>query len=125
MRNVMEIGDVAGRRLRATEARIEGIRDSLHAAAHALTAGREALRDLAEAILRWADRDQVRRLEARMARLVGSGTGAVTLWRSVSSPRPSNRACGSPAHGSPTSFTGGVRTEPARPGSAWVRRRFH
>jgi hypothetical protein len=44
--------------------------------------------------------------------------------RSVSSPRPSNRACGSPAHGSPTPFTGGVRPEPARPGWAWVRRRF-
>src|SRR5674476_328455 len=57
-------------------------------------------------------------------RLVGSGAGAVTLVRSVSSPRPSNRACGSPAHGSPTPFTGGVRPEPARPGWAWVRRRF-
>jgi hypothetical protein len=30
----------------------------------------------------------------------------------------------SPAHGSPTSFTGGVRPEPARAGSAWGRRRF-
>jgi hypothetical protein len=59
------------------------------------------------------------------ARLVGSGAGAVTLMRSVSNPRPSNRACGSPAHGSPTPFTGGVRPEPARPGWAWVRRRFH
>ena len=37
----------------------------------------------------------------------------------------SNRACGSPAHGSPTSFTGGVRPEPARPGWAGVRRRCH
>ena len=37
--------------------------------------------------------------------------------RSVSSARPSNRACRSPAHGSPTSFTGGVRPrEPARTG---------
>jgi hypothetical protein len=27
----------------------------------------------------------------------------------VSSPRPSNRACGSPAHGLPTFFTGGIR----------------
>src|SRR5665647_3048453 len=45
-------------------------------------------------------------------RLVGSGTGAVTLSRSVSSPRPSNRACGSPAHGSPTSFTAGIRLCP-------------
>src|SRR6476620_6424937 len=47
--------------------------------------------------------------------LVGSGAGAVTPWRSVSSPRPSNRACGSPAHGSPTSFTGGVRFGPPGP----------
>ena len=47
-----------------------------------------------------------------------------TVW-SVSSPRPSNRACGSPAHGSPTPFTGGVRRVPARPGWAWVRRRCH
>jgi transposase len=60
-----------------------------------------------------------------------SGTeevGWVRGWRgssrSVSSPSPSNRACGSPAHGSPTSFTGGVRPEPARAGSAWERRRF-
>ncbi len=37
---------------------------------------------------------------------VGSGAGAVRqCLRPVSSPRPSNRACGSPAHGSPTSFT--------------------
>jgi hypothetical protein len=54
--------------------------------------------------------------------------GWVRGWRgggcSVSSPSPSNRACGSPAHGSPTSFTGGVRPEPARAGSAWERRRF-
>src|SRR4029077_13657273 len=48
-------------------------------------------------------------------RLVGSGAGAVTRWRSVSSPRPSNRACGSPAHGSPTPFTGGVRFLPPGP----------
>jgi transposase len=54
--------------------------------------------------------------------------GWVRGWRgggcSVSSPSPSNRACGSPAHGSPTPFTGGVRPEPARAGSAWGRRRF-
>jgi hypothetical protein len=31
---------------------------------------------------------------------------------SVSSSRPSIRACGSPAHGSPTFFTGGVRLDP-------------
>jgi len=60
--------------------------------------------------------------ENATSRMVGSGAGAVTLMRSVSSPRPSNRACGSPAHGSPTPFTGGVRPEPARPGWAWVRR---
>src|SRR3954447_21848933 len=34
---------------------------------------------------------------------------------SVSSSRPSNRACGSPAHGSPTFFTGGVRLDPPGP----------
>lgn len=48
-------------------------------------------------------------------RMVGSGAGAVTPWRSVSSPRPSNRVCGSPAHGSPTPFTGGVRFHPPGP----------
>src|SRR4029453_7152859 len=38
---------------------------------------------------------------------------AVTLSRcSVSNSRPSNRACGSPAHGSPTSFTAGIRSVP-------------
>jgi RNA-directed DNA polymerase len=46
-------------------------------------------------------------------------------WRggrgSVSSPSPSNRACGSPAHGSPTFFTAGVRPVPARAGRAWGR----
>src|SRR2546423_4651337 len=31
---------------------------------------------------------------------------------SVSSSRPSNRACGSPAHGLPTSFTAGIRLVP-------------
>src|SRR4029077_19200082 len=48
-------------------------------------------------------------------RLVGSGAGAVTAWRSVSSPRPSNRACASLAPGSPTPFTGGVRFLPPGP----------
>src|SRR5664280_1266615 len=39
---------------------------------------------------------------------------------SVSNPRPSNRACGSPAHGSPTSFTAGIRRHPPGPeGSGW------
>ena len=33
----------------------------------------------------------------------------------VSSRRPSNRACGSPAHGSPTSFTAGIRLSPPGP----------
>ncbi len=46
---------------------------------------------------------------------VGSAAGAVTLARSVSSRRPSNRACGSPAHGSPTSFTAGIRRCPGCP----------
>ena len=31
---------------------------------------------------------------------------------SVSSPRPSIRACGSPAHGLPTSFTAGIQLFP-------------
>lgn len=34
---------------------------------------------------------------------------------SVSSARPSNRACGFPAHGSPTSFTAGIRSPPPVP----------
>src|SRR5438067_12314371 len=33
----------------------------------------------------------------------------------VSSARPSNRACGSPAHGSPTPFTAGIRRSPPDP----------
>jgi hypothetical protein len=41
-----------------------------------------------------------KRRQSALVRMVGSGAGAVTLMRSVSSPRPSNRACGSPAHGS-------------------------
>jgi hypothetical protein len=49
--------------------------------------------------------------------------GRVGDWRGsaerpVSSPRPSNRACGSPAHGLPTFFTVGVRPFPARAGKA-------
>ena len=52
--------------------------------------------------------------EARRS-VVGSGTGAVTGKRPVSSARPSNRACGSPAHGSPTSFTAGIRSSPPGP----------
>src|SRR5215210_3815341 len=47
---------------------------------------------------------------------VGSGAGAVRQrLPPVSSPRPSNRACGSPAHGSPTSFTAGIRLSPPSP----------
>src|SRR6185312_4658251 len=42
---------------------------------------------------------------------------------SVSSPRPSNRACGSPAHGLPTFFTGGIRL--SKPETAWAGRRSH
>ena len=49
-----------------------------------------------------------------------------TIEHSFSSSPPSNRACGSPAHGSPTPFTDGVRRqEPARQSSGWVRRRVH
>jgi hypothetical protein len=66
-------------------------------------------------------------VSGRWAAATGSGClaaaedGCVEDWRgdakprSVSSPRPSNRACGSPAHGSPTPFTDGVRPEPAGP----------
>ena len=51
----------------------------------------------------------------------GSGTGAVSAdCGPVSSPRPSNRACGSPAHGLPTFFTVGVRLVRASPGRAWA-----
>jgi hypothetical protein len=57
------------------------------------------------------------------------GGGWVGDWRGdpvgpVSSRPPSNRACDFPAHGSPTSFTGGVRPEPAIPRLAGERRRF-
>jgi hypothetical protein len=49
-----------------------------------------------------------------LALLPGFPRGQLSLqpWPvslSVSSPRPSNRACGSPAHGLPTFFTGGIR----------------
>jgi hypothetical protein len=40
---------------------------------------------------------------------------------SVSSALPSNRACGSPAHGSPTFFTVWLSVSPARAGLAWGR----
>ena len=48
--------------------------------------------------------------------LVGSGAGAVALV-GVPFPAPatSNRACGFPAHGSPTSFTAGIRPCPPVP----------
>ena len=39
--------------------------------------------------------------------------------------RPSNRACGSPAHGLPTLFTDGIRSSHASPGRVWAQRRFH
>ena len=62
---------------------------------------------------------------------VGSARGAWTarrvLARLVWFPpaATSNRACGSPAHGSPTFFTAGIRLiSLARPGGAWARRRF-
>src|SRR5688572_23290156 len=49
---------------------------------------------------------------------VGNGprvdAGTESRW-CVSSARPSNRACGSPAHGSPTSFTAGIRLLPPGP----------
>jgi glutamate/tyrosine decarboxylase-like PLP-dependent enzyme len=45
-------------------------------------------------------------------RLTPCGRGRLAL---VSSRPPSNRACGSPAPGSPTSFTGGIRPFPPAP----------
>ena len=48
----------------------------------------------------------------------GRGLARFRSSRPVSSPRPSNRACGSPAHGLPTFFTGGVRPSRASPGRA-------
>src|SRR4051812_20014400 len=49
----------------------------------------------------------------------GSRSGVPPRWPwsacSVSSSRPSNRACGPPAHGPPTFFTGGVRLDPPGP----------
>jgi len=47
----------------------------------------------------------------------GFSLGSFTSWPwpdrcSVSSSRPSNRACGSPAHGLPTPFTAGIRLLP-------------
>jgi hypothetical protein len=48
--------------------------------------------------------------------IVGSGLARCgSTCRPVSSPRPSNRACGSPAHGSPTPFTAGIRFYPPGP----------
>ena len=68
---------------------------------------------------RWRRRHQARARRAHYQRreqqVGGSGTGAVPWPWSVSSPRPSNRACGSPAHGLPTFFTGGVRPCPPVP----------
>ena len=48
-------------------------------------------------------------------RRVGDWRGAVD-YRSVSSPRPSNRACDSPAHGLPTFFTGRIQPLQSRKG---------
>ena len=70
------------------------------------------------------------RAEGR-AGVVGSARGAWTarhvLARLVWFPlaAASIRACGSPAHGSPTFFTVGIRLiSLARAGGAWARRRF-
>jgi hypothetical protein len=52
------------------------------------------------------------------AKWEGRGLARCHWSWSVSSPRPSNRACGSPAHGLPTFFTGDVR--PASPGRVWA-----
>ena len=60
----------------------------------------------------------------RATRHVRPPMGRVGDWRGslgpVSSARLSNRACGSPAHGLPTFFTGGVRPSRASPGRAWA-----
>ena len=45
-------------------------------------------------------------------------------WRRFPPAATSNRACGSPAHGSPTFFTAGIRLSLARPDGVWARRRF-
>ena len=50
------------------------------------------------------------RFPARLSHSGGRGQAC-----SVSGSRPSNRACGSPAHGSPTSFTAGIRSFPPGP----------
>jgi hypothetical protein len=54
---------------------------------------------------------KIMRREGRGLAWLSAGSGA------VSSPRPSNRACGSPAHGLPTFFTAGVRPARARAGT--------
>ena len=67
-----------------------------------------------------------RRNRAQVPRFPEGRTESAAIERSFSSSPPSNRACRSPAHGSPTPFTDGVRRqEPARQSSAWVGRRVH
>src|SRR5512132_4740573 len=58
---------------------------------------------------------------AAVSRGFPPGAQPVTVGRcrSVSSALPSNRACGSPAHGSPTSFTAGIRLLPPGPVRPW------
>ena len=57
---------------------------------------------------------------SQIAKWEGRGLARFLLSRPVSSPRPSNRACGSPAHGLPTFFTVGVRPFRASPGRVWA-----
>ena len=107
----------------AAAARLSEIKDSLRRRTQADGEGTDAHADEGRS------RPHDRRSAAPQQQdhdLGGSGTGAVSAGRGfVSSPRPSNRACGSPAHGLPTFFTGGVRCSPASPGRAWAGGRFH
>jgi len=101
----------------AAAARLSEIKDSLRRRTQADGEGTDAHADEGRS------RPHDRRSAAPQQQdhdLGGSGTGAVPRWRPVSSPRPSNRACGSPAHGLPTFFTGGVRPSRASPGKAWA-----
>jgi hypothetical protein len=100
----------------AAAARLSEIKDSLRRRTQADGEGTDAHADEGRS------RPHDRRSAAPQQQdhdLGGSGTGAVSAdCGSVSSPRPSNRACGSPAHGLPTFFTGGVRPSRASPGRA-------
>ena len=59
-----------------------------------------------------------RRGRARVPRFAEGRRDRIRGWFLLQLP-PSNRTCGSPAPGSQTPFTAGVRRELARAGSAW------